>query len=66
MKLERVLFEYDEISVAKYETCIEPLNIKNLLRFSGDTLRIVKTPEELKYLQKAADIACASVEHLKK
>jgi Xaa-Pro aminopeptidase len=37
-----------------------------LTPFNGDELRIAKTPQEIKHLQKSADIICAAVEHLKK
>jgi Xaa-Pro aminopeptidase len=53
------------ITYDQYETYAKPIKTK-LIPFNGDDLRIIKTPVELRKLQKAADIICQAIEHLKK
>jgi Xaa-Pro aminopeptidase len=64
-KLKSTLFESNAITYDEYLTFVKPLKTK-LIPFDANNLRIVKTADELKKMQKAADIICKAIEHLKK
>jgi Xaa-Pro aminopeptidase len=63
--LHCTLFESNLITYDEYTTYVQPLKTK-LVKIDGNDLRIIKTPNELKKLQKAADIICDAIIHLKK
>jgi hypothetical protein len=50
----------------EYDNFIKPLDIKKINTFKSDDLRTSKDTHELKMLQKAADIVCEGINHLKK
>jgi Xaa-Pro aminopeptidase len=50
----------------QYAQFIKPLGIKTIHNFKSDNLRAVKDEHELRMLQKAADIVCDGITHLKK
>jgi Xaa-Pro aminopeptidase len=59
------LFESNIITYDQYLTYAKPLKTE-LIPINGDDLRIVKTNDELKKLQTAANIIAKAIEHLKK
>jgi Xaa-Pro aminopeptidase len=64
--LKKILVDKERETLQNFDLYIKPLNIKKIIYFDGNALRIVKSNEEIKLLQKAADIVCDAINHIKK
>jgi hypothetical protein len=59
------LFETNGVTHEEYLKFLKPLST-HLIPIDANDLRIIKTADELKKLQKSSDIICEAIEHLKK
>jgi Xaa-Pro aminopeptidase len=66
LKIKALLIESDKVTIDEYAQFIKPLGIKTIHDFKSDDLRAVKNEHELQLMQKAADIVCDGINHLKK
>jgi Xaa-Pro aminopeptidase len=65
-KITSILLESNHLSIDDFDTYIKPLKIKTIKRINFNFIRMVKTDEELKYLQKSADIIADGINHIRK
>lgn len=63
-KFKSIIIE-DNLTLAEYARVIKPFELKTV-EIKFQSLRAVKTKDEIINLQKAADIACAGIEYVKK
>lgn len=66
LKLNRILFDEANTTISQYNDFIKPFENKELIKFDATNLRIVKQEQEIKYLEKAADIVCDAVLYIKR
>jgi Xaa-Pro aminopeptidase len=65
LKIKSLLIESDKLTIDEMNQYVKPLGINEINSFKSDELRQIKSAQELVLLQKAADIVCAGINHLK-